>query len=61
MTDTILIGLTIAPLAGAVWCWATSPTYRQQRAVWRRQHADRRYARTHRIHKAAVPHRKELA
>lgn len=47
---TALIGLTlIAPAAGAVYCWATSPTYQTERAARRQQRADRRYARTHRI------------
>lgn len=47
---TALIGITlIAPLAGCIWCWTTSPTYQQQRNMWRQARADRRYARHHRI------------
>lgn len=49
----VLVGICLAPALGAVWCWATSDTYREQRRQWiaarRQAAADRRYARTHRI------------
>ena len=50
----VLVGLSLAaPTFAAVWCWATSPTYRTIRREWahnfRTARADRRWARQHRI------------